>query len=135
MFSFPFTIPEADFHYKPQKTRLHYVFFPSTHIFISSLSSQKHFCRKRRKKKKKINFSRCFFSSWLLLLGTNYNCFTAEPKQHSQQNHSLSILKQSERLDAKEQRWDRHQPNRPRRNTPLVLRSPGSLVGQNVNFW
>lgn len=65
LFSFPF-IPEADFHCKPQKSRLYYAFFPSTDIFISSLSSRKYFSVK------KFNFSQCIFSSWLLFLGTNY---------------------------------------------------------------
>lgn len=46
LFSFPF-IPEADFHCKPQKSRLYYAFFPSTDIFISSLSSRKYFSVKK----------------------------------------------------------------------------------------
>lgn len=89
-------------------------------------------------KKKKSTFPRGFFFfpvDCYFLAPIISNCFTAEPKHHSQQNHSLSIRKQSERLDAKEQRWDRHQPNRTRRNMPPVLLSSGSLAGQNVNLW
>lgn len=98
LFSFPF-IPEADFHCKPQKSRLFYAFFPSTHIFISSLSSWIYFAEK---KKKNSTFPSAFFPvDCYSLAPITSNCFTAEPKQHSQQNHSHSILEQSERLHGK----------------------------------
>lgn len=128
-----FTIQKQIFavnHWKPNSTTSS---FPLP-TFSFQASAHKNILQGGGGKK---NFSQSFFFpvDCYILAPIISNCFTAEPKQHSQQNHSLSIRKQSERLDAKEQRWDRHQPNRPRRNMALVLLSPGSPVGQSVNLW
>lgn len=77
LFSFPF-IPEADFHCKPQKSRLFYAFFPSTHIFISSLSSWIYFAEKKKIQLFPVHFFQLIAIPWHQLQAT-----ASQPNQSS----------------------------------------------------